>query len=138
MNRGRPFRLISPWNRPLPPDSFHIGQGSVKTLACVRVILDRFIEAFRRLSQLAAYAMGLQVSADGAVIVAKKIFADIFEKVKMADIVRYGWEDLLDGMQDRSAHVVYQRNGVAVRLLNFLPLQQNLWVPSGSGRAPSA
>ena len=59
-------------------------QVAVKTLACLRVILDRFIEAFRRLSQLAAYAMGLQVSADGAVIVAKQIFADIFEKVKMA------------------------------------------------------
>jgi len=64
-------------------------------------------------------AMGLQMPADRSVIVAKQIVADVFEKVKMANIVRYAGEDLLDGMQDRSAHVVYQRNRVAVRLLDL-------------------
>jgi hypothetical protein len=94
-------------------------QVAVKALACTRVILNRRVKTFHCFQQLAAYTMGFQVATDCAVLVAKQIVANIFEEVKMADIVRYGGKDLFDSLQDRSAHVVYQRNRIAVCPLDF-------------------
>ena len=59
-----------------------------------------------------------QVSAYRMVIVAKQIFADIFEKVKMTNVIRYTRKDLLDGIQYCGTHVVHQSNRVTISLLD--------------------
>ena len=62
--------------------------------------------------------MRFQVSAYRMVILAKQIFADVFEKVEMTNVIRYARKDFLDGIQYSNTHVVHQSNRGAIGLLD--------------------
>ena len=75
---------------------------------------------------MTADGMGFQVSTYGAVVLTKQVLADIFEKMKMADVVWYVWKDMLDGFQNRTSHVVDHGNRLAVGLPHFVQERNQL------------